>query len=200
MVFEQSWWESVTNVCRTRCEIFGYKRNLSRLGFCLAKLDGLAFCALVAKLVKKWNHGVWAILVGKYHKYMHNEVWNVWFQKELILVGFWLHQLGGFAFCALLAKLVKKWNHGLWAILVENFHKCIQNEVSNVWLRKQMILVGFWHSQVGRIGFLCLGSKIGEKLKWWCLSNLGGKVSQLYAKWGVKRLVAKGIHLGWVFA
>ena len=165
MVFEQSWSESVTNASKMRCEKFGYKRNWSWLSFGLAKLGGLAFCALVAKLVKNWSHGVWAILVGKCYQCMHNEVWNVWLQKELILVGFWLRQLGGFAFCALQAKLVKKWNHGLWAVLVENCHKCIQNEVSNVWLRKEMILVGFWLSQVWWNGILCLGRKIGEKVK-----------------------------------
>ena len=145
MVFEQSWWGSVTNVWKMTCETFGRKKNWSWFGFGFAKL-------------------------------------------------------GRFAFCALLAKLLKKWNHGLWAILVENCHKCIQNKVSNVWLRKEMIFVGFWLSQVGWIVFLYLGSKIVEKLKSWCLNNLEGKVSQLYAKWGVKLLAAKGIHLGWVFA
>ena len=63
-----------------------------------------------------------------------------------------------------------------------NYHKCIQNEVSKVWLQKEWILVGFWISQVGWIGFLCLGRKIGEKVKSWFLSNIGGKVSQMYAK------------------
>jgi len=33
--------------------MFDCKRNWSWLGFGLAKLGGLAFCALVAKLVKK---------------------------------------------------------------------------------------------------------------------------------------------------
>ena len=63
-----------------------------------------------------------------------------------------------------------------------------------------MILVGFWLSQVGVIGFLWLGSKIGEKVKSWFLSNLGGELSQMYAKCGVESLVAKGIDLGWVLA
>jgi len=47
---------------------------------------------------------------------------------------------------------------------------------------------------------LSLGSKIGEKVNSWFFSNLGGEVSQMYAKAGVKSLVAKGIELGWVLA
>jgi len=46
--------------------------------------------------------------------------------------------------------------------------------VSKVWLQKELILVGFWLSQVGWIGFFCLGSKIGEKVQSWFLSNLDG--------------------------
>jgi len=40
----------------------------------------------------------------------------------------------------------------------------MQNEVRKVWLQKELIVVGFKLSQVGWIGFLCLGSKIGEKV------------------------------------
>jgi len=47
---------------------------------------------------------------------------------------------------------------------------------------KVIILVGFWLSHVGWINFLCLGSKIGEKVKSWFLSNLVGELSQTYAK------------------
>jgi len=47
---------------------------------------------------------------------------------------------------------------------------------------------------------LCLGSKICEKGKSWFLSNLGGEVSQMYAKCGVKSFVVKGIDLSWVLA
>ena len=57
-----------------------------------------------------------------------------------------------------------------------NSDKCIQNEVSKVWLQKELILVRFWFRQVGSIVFLCLGSKIGEKLKSWFLCNLGEKL------------------------
>jgi len=72
--------------------------------------------------------------------------------------------------------------------------------VTKVWLQRKLIWVGFWHSQVGWISFLCLGSKIGEKVKSWFLSNLVGELSQMHAKCGVKSLVAKGIVLGWVLA
>jgi len=41
-----------------------------------------------------------------------------------------------------------------------------------------------------------LVAKIGEKVKSLFLSNIGGVVSQMYAKLGVKSLVAKGIDLG----
>jgi len=52
--------------------------------------------------------------------------------------------------------------------------------VSKVWLQKELNLVGFWLSQVGWIGFLSLGSKIGEKVMSWFLSNLGLELSQIY--------------------
>jgi len=239
-----------------RCEKFGCKRNLSWLGFDLTKLGGLAYCGLVAKLEKKWSHGFRAILVGKCHKFMQNEVWKFfvakwidlvwvltkqswvdwlfmpskqnWWVSEVVvfeqsfwgiftnsskmrsqkfgckmnwsLLGFGLAKLSGLAFFALVAKLLNKWSHGFWTILVGNCHKCIPNEVSKVWLQKEFILVGFWLSQVGWIGLLWLGSKIGEKVKSWFSSNLGGELSQMHPKWGVKRFVAKGIDLGWVLA
>ena len=165
MVFEQSWRGILTNACNIRCEKFGCKLNWSLLDFGLPKLDGLAFCALVAELVKKCSHGFWAILVGNSHKCIQNEVSKVWLQKELIFVGFWLSQFGGLAFCALIEKLVKKWSHGFWAILGGNSHKCIQNEVSKVWLQKELIFVVFLLSQVGWICFLCPCSKICEKVE-----------------------------------
>jgi len=65
-------------------------------------------------------------------------------------------------------------------------------------LQKELILNGFWRSQVWWLGFLCLGSKIGEKVKSSFLNNLGGELSQMHLKLGVKSLVAKGIDLGWV--
>ena len=67
-------------------------------------------------------------------------------------------------------------------------------------MQKELTLVGFWLSQVGWIGFLWLGSKIDEKVKSWFFSNLCGELSQIYAKSGVKSLVAKRIDLGWVLA
>ena len=200
MVFENSWWGSVTNVCKMRCEMFGCKSNWSWLGFGLVKLGGLAFCALVAKLVKKWSHGFCEILVVNCHKCMQNEVWKVWLQRELIFVGCWLSQVGWIGFLCLSCKIGEKVKSWFWSILVGNCHKCIPNEVSKVWLPKELILVGFWVSQVGWIGFLCLAFKIGEKRKSSFLSNLGGEFSQLHSKWGVKSLVAKEIDIGWVLA
>ena len=65
-----------------------------------------------------------------------------------------------------------------WGIVTNAF----KNEVSKVWLQKELILVGFWLSQVGWIGLFCLGRNICEKVKSWFLSNFGGEVSQTYAK------------------
>jgi len=53
-----------------------------------------------------------------------------------------------------------------------------RNELSKVWLQKELILVGFLLSQVLT---LCLvfvpWYQIGEKMKSWFLSNLGGEMS-----------------------
>ena len=130
--------------------------------FFLAKFGGLAFFALVAKLVNKWCYGFSAILVRNCHNCIKNEVWKVWFQKELILVGFRLAKFGGLAFFSLVAISVNRWSYGFCAIFVGNYHKCIKNEVWNVWLQKELILVGFWLIQVRCIGFFCFGSKNGE--------------------------------------
>jgi len=37
-------------------------------------------------------------------------------------------------------------------------------------------------AQSHQIGFLCLGRKIGEKVKSWFLGNLGAKLSQMHPK------------------
>jgi len=101
-------------------------------------------------------------------------------------LGFGLAKLGGLAFCALVSNLVG------------NCHQCNPNEVSKVLLQKELILVGFWLIQVRWIGFFCLGSKIGDKVKSWFFCHLGWEFSQMQPKRGVKSLVAKGIDLGWV--
>jgi len=136
-----------------RCEKLGCKRNWSWLGFGLAKFGGLAVFALVAKLVNKWSYGFSAILVVNCHKYIKNEVWNVWLQKKFILVGFSLSQVRWIGFFALATKLVNKWNYCFSPILQGNCHKCIKNEVWKVWLQKELILVGFWLRHVRWIGF-----------------------------------------------
>ena len=53
MVFVQSRRGIVTKAAKMRCEKFGCKRNWSWFGFGLAKFGGLAFFALVEKLVNK---------------------------------------------------------------------------------------------------------------------------------------------------
>jgi len=180
-----------------RCEKFGCKRNCSWLGFDLAKFGGLTFFAFLAKLVNKWNYGFCAILVGNYHKCIQNELWKSLVAKGIDL-GWILALPSSFA---LVAKLVNKWSYGFCAILVGNSHKCIKNEVWKVWLPKELILVGFGLSQVRWIGFFfCIGSKISELVRLWFLCNIGGELSHIHQKWGVKILVARAIELGWVLA
>ena len=162
MVFVQSWWRIVTNASKVRCEKFGCKRNWSLLRFGLAKFGGLSFFALVAKLVNKGSYGFCAILVGNCHKCIKNEVWKVWLQKNWSWLGFGLAKFGGLAFFALVTKLVNNWSDAFCAIMVGNCHRCKKSEVWKVSLQKELILVGFWLSQVRWIGFFSLGSKIGE--------------------------------------
>ena len=139
------------------------RKELILVGFWLTNFGGLDFFALVGKLVNTWRYGFCAILVGNYHKCIKNELGKVWLQLELIsLLGFGLVKFGGLAFFAFVAKMVNKWSYGFCAILVGNCHKCIKNEVWKVWLQEELILVGFWLSQVRGIGFFCLGSKIRE--------------------------------------
>ena len=145
-----------------RCEKFGCKRNWSWLAFGLAKFGGLGFFVLVAKLVYKWSDGFCAILVGNCHKCIKMRCEKFGCKRNWSWLGFGLAKFGGFAFFALVAKLVNKWSYGFCAILVGIWHKCIKNEVWKVWLQKELILVGFWISRVRWIGFFCLGSKIGE--------------------------------------
>ena len=106
MVFVQSWWGIVTNASKMRCEKFGCKSNWSWSCFGWTKFGELPFSALVAKFANKWSYGFCAILVGNCHKCIKNEVWKVWLQNELILVGFWLSQVRWFGFFVLIAKLV----------------------------------------------------------------------------------------------
>jgi len=103
--FGATWCGIVTNALKMRCEKFGCKRNWSWLGFGLAKFGALAFFALVAKLVNKWSYGFGAIMVWNGHKCIKNEVWKVWLQKELILVGFWLSQVRWIVFFCLGTKI-----------------------------------------------------------------------------------------------
>ena len=162
MVFVQSWFGILKNVSKIRLWKVWLQKELILVGFGLAKFGGFAFFALVAKLVNKWSYGFCAILVWNCHRCIKNELWNIWLRKELILVGFGLANFSRLSFFAFVAKLVNKWSYGFCAILVGNCHKCIKNEVWKVWLRKELILVGFWLSQVRWSGFFCCGSKIDE--------------------------------------
>ena len=153
MVFVQSWWGIVTNASKMRCEKFGCKRNWSWWGIGLANFGGLGFFALVAKLVNKWSYGFYTNLVWNWHKCIKNEVGKVWCKRKWSWLCFGITMFGKFDFFPLVAKLVNKWSYGFYAILVWNWHKCIKTEVWKVWLRKELILVGFWLSQVRCIAF-----------------------------------------------
>ena len=165
-----------------RSQKFGCKRNWSWLGFGEAKFGGLAeFLCLESKIGEKVKLWFWSNLGGELSQ-MHPK-WGV---KILAAKGIdlgWVLAKPSFvawpSFCALVAKLVKKWSHGFWAMLVAKCHKCMQNELWKDWLQKDLIFVGFWLSLVEWIGFLYLGSKIGEKVKSWFLSNAGGEFSQM---------------------
>jgi len=109
--------------------------------------------------------------------YLQNQQWGAW---ESAHVCAWLR----LSFFALVAKLVNKWSYCFCAMLKGNCHKCIKNEVWKVWLQKELILVGFWLTQVRWIVFLCVGSKIGEKfgvkMVWNCEKFVGFWLSQVW--------------------
>jgi len=75
-------------------------------------------------------------------------------QKELILVGFWLSQVGWIGILCLGSNIGEKVKSWFLSNLGVEFSKCIQNEVSKVWLQKKLILVGFWLSQVLSLGLV----------------------------------------------
>jgi len=47
---------------------------------------------------------------------------------------------------------------------------------------KGIDLCWVWLSEVWLLGFCLLGSKIGEKVKSWFMSNIGGELSQMHPK------------------
>ena len=146
-----------------RCEKFGCKRNWSSLGFGFAKFGGLAFFALVAKLVNKWSYGFCTILWGIVTNASKMRCEKFGCKRNTSWLGFGFAKFCGLtSFFALVAKLVYKWSYGFCAIFVGNCHKWIKNEVLKVWLKNELILVGFWLSQVWWTGFICLGSNIAE--------------------------------------
>ena len=44
-----------------------------------------------------------------------------------------------------------------------NFQKCIENDMSKVWLQKELILVGFGLAKLGGMGFCALLAKLVKK-------------------------------------
>ena len=70
------------------CQKFDCKRNSSWSGFGLTKLGGLAFFALVAKLVKKWSHGFWEILLGSIKNVCKMRCENFGSKRNLSWLGF----------------------------------------------------------------------------------------------------------------
>ena len=98
------------------------------------------------------------------HKKMRGEKFGC--KRNRSWLGFGLAKLGGLASFAMVEKLVNKWSYGFYAILVRNCHKWIKNEVWKVWLKKELILVGFWLTQVRWIGFFfAFEAKLVNK---WC--------------------------------
>ena len=181
-----------------RCEKFGCKRNWSWFGFGLAKFGGVASFVLVAELVNKWSYRFCAILVGKCHKCLKNKVWKVLLRKELILVGFWLSQVGWInVFFALVGYLVNKWSYGFCAILVGNCHKCIKNEVWKVWLQKEFILVGFWLTMFGGLAFFASVAKLVNKWSYGFCAILVGNCHNCIKNGVWKGCLQKELILVW---
>ena len=109
-------------------------------------------------------------------------------------LGFGLAKFGAVDFFALVAKLVNKWSYGFSAILVGNSHKCIKNGVWKVWLRKELILVGFWLSQVRWIGFFSLVAKLVNKWSYGFCAILVGNChkcikNEVWKVWLQKELI-----------
>ena len=118
-------------------------------------------------------------------------------------LGFGLAKFGGLTFFALVAKLVNKWSYGFCAILVGNCHKCIKNKVWKLWLQKELILVGFWLSQVRWIGCFCFGRKLVNKWSYGFWAILVGKCHKCIKNelWNVrlqKELILVGFCLSQV--
>jgi len=132
------------------------------VGFWLSQVWWIRFFCLVRKSGEQMKLWFLCNLGGELSQMHQNEVWKVFCKRNWSWLGFGLPKFGGLGFFALVAKLVNKWSYGFCALLVGNCQKCIKNEVWKVWLQTELILVGFWLSQVRWIGFCCLGSKIGE--------------------------------------
>ena len=138
------------------------QKELIFVGCGLAKFGGLAFFAMVAKLVNKWSYGFCAIMVGICDKCIKNEVWKVWLQKEFILVGFWLSHV---RWIGLFCLGSKNWWISEFMVFVQSWWGIVTNaskmRCEKFGCRRNWSWL-VWLSQVRWIGFFCLGSKIGE--------------------------------------
>ena len=118
-------------------------------------------------------------------------------------LGFGLAKFVGLAFFAFVAKLVHKWSYGFCAILVENCHKCIKNEVWKVSLQKELILVGFWRREVRWIGFFAMVAKLVNKWSYGFCAILVGNCNKciknkVWKVWLQKELILVGFLLSQV--
>ena len=132
-----------------------------------------------------------------------------WGVKSLVAKGIdrgWVfgYMLGGFAFFALVEKLMNKWSYGFCAIFVGKCHKCIENEVWKVRLQKEFILVGFWLSQVRWIGFFfSFVPKLVNKWSYGFCAILVGNCHkciqiEVWKAWLLKKLILVGFWLSQV--
>ena len=142
--------------------------------------------------VQSW----WGIVTNAYkmrcEKFGYKRNWS-W-------LGFGLAKFSGLVFFALVAELVNKCSYGFCAILVGNCHKFIKNELSKVWLQKELILVGYWLNQVPWIGFFCLGRKFVNKWSYGFCAILLGNChkcirNKVWKVWLQKELILFGFWL-----
>jgi len=77
-------------------------------------------------------------------------------------------------------------------------HKKMRCE--NFGCKRNWSWLGFGLAMVGGLGFFALVAKLVNKWSYGFCAIYVGELSQMHQKWGVKRMVAKGIDLGWVLA
>jgi len=70
------------------------------------------------------------------------------------LVWFWLSQVGCIVFLGLASKIDEKVKSWFFSNLGGELSQIYENEVLKVWLQNELILVGFWLSQVWSFGLV----------------------------------------------